>query len=154
MAGKLKSQTAATETKYGVLDAAHQIWLAGMGAFARTTQEGGKLFYSLVEEGQKVQARSRDAAGSAVSGAVTGVVGKAGDNWDRVEKIFEDRVSRVLGRLGVPTNDDIAALSKRVEQLTEAVSKLDSQAAPKKAAAAKPAAAKKASGASDTAPKS
>ena len=153
MAGKLKSQTAATETKYGVLDTAHQIWLAGMGAFVRTTQEGGKLFASLVEEGQKVQAHSREAAGSAVSGAVSGVVGKAGENWDRVEKIFEDRVSRVLGRLGVPTNDDIAALSKRVEQLTEAVSKLDSQAAPAKPAATKPAAVKK-SAASGTAGKS
>jgi len=144
MAGKLKQQVAESQSssKYGVMDAAHQIWLAGMGAFARTTQEGTKLFTSLVEEGQKMQSRSRDAASSAVSG----VVDRAGENWDRVEGIFEDRVARVLERLGVPASDDVEALSKRVEQLTEAVRQLEAQSAAAKPAASprKPAAPKKA----------
>ncbi|MBA1147497.1 phasin family protein [Ectothiorhodospiraceae bacterium WFHF3C12] len=134
MAGKLKEQTAEAEKEsgFGVLDVAHQIWLAGMGAFARTTQEGTKMFTNLVEEGQKLQSQSRSAA----TGAVSSVVDRAGENWDRVEGIFEDRVQRVLERLGVPTSDDIEALSKRVDQLSEAVKQLSEQQAAAKSASA------------------
>lgn len=125
MAGKLKEQTSGAEkdSGFGVLDAAHQIWLAGMGAFSRTTQEGTKMFASLVEEGQKLQAQSKSAA----TGAVSNVVDRAGENWERVEGIFEDRVQRVLERMGVPTSDDIDALSKRVDKLSEAVKQLSEQ---------------------------
>lgn len=127
MAGKLKEQTAQAEkdSGFGVLDAAHQIWLAGMGAFARTTQEGTKMFANLVEEGQKLQSQSKSAATDAVSN----VVDRAGENWERVEGIFEDRVQRVLERMGVPTSDDIDALSKRVDKLSEAVKELSEQQA-------------------------
>ena len=40
---------------------------------------------------------------------------QANDNWDKLENIFEDRVSRVLKRLGLPTSDDVDSLSKRVQ---------------------------------------
>ena len=46
-----------------VLDSSHQIWLAGVGAFMRARQEGGKAFESLVQQGEKlglvIQHRSR-----------------------------------------------------------------------------------------------
>ena len=38
----------------GVMDSAQQIWLAGLGALARTQQEGGKFFDALVEEGVRI----------------------------------------------------------------------------------------------------
>ena len=34
---------------------AQQIWQAGLGAFAKAQQEGGKVFESLVKEGSKLQ---------------------------------------------------------------------------------------------------
>lgn len=116
MAGKLKEETAASDSKSNVMDGARQIWLAGLGAFARTTGEGSKLFNSLVEEGEKVQSRSRSAASEAAE--------RAAGNFDRIEQIFEDRVARVLARLGVPSNDDVQQLSRHVQQLTEAVRRL------------------------------
>ncbi|HET9044738.1 MAG TPA: phasin family protein, partial [Burkholderiales bacterium] len=66
-------------------------------------------------------------------GSVTGQVGKAANKataratatWDKLEQVFEDRVARALNRLGVPTNRDIQNLSKRVEELTASVRRLD-----------------------------
>ena len=73
-------------------------------------------------------------------GAVTGKMTKAaGDitkqathSWDKLEQVFEDRVSRALTRLGVPTSKDIQSLMKRVEALNDSVQAL-SGAAPAKA---------------------
>lgn len=81
----------------------------------------------------------RDQAGS--------VRKQANDNWDKLENIFDDRVSRVLARLGIPTRDDVNGLSKRVQELSRKVAMLDKKikapkAAPKKPVAKKPAAKK------------
>jgi hypothetical protein len=35
------------------------------------------------------------------------VAGKAAGTWDRLEQVFEDRVARALGSLGVPSKQDI-----------------------------------------------
>jgi poly(hydroxyalkanoate) granule-associated protein len=56
---------------------------------------------------------------------------QASDNWDKLENIFEDRVARVLARLGIPTRDDVNGLSERVQKLAKQVEALDKKAAPK-----------------------
>jgi hypothetical protein len=43
-------------------ESANQIWLAGLGAFSKAQQEGGKKFEALVAEGEKVQERIKVAA--------------------------------------------------------------------------------------------
>ena len=67
---------------------------------------------------------------------------QAVDNWDKLENIFEDRVARVLGQLGVPTADDVNKLSARVQTLSNKVTAMSKTAKPAKAAAKKPAARK------------
>ncbi len=134
-------------------DSTQQIWLAGLGAFAKAQQEGGKVFDALVKEGESLQKKTKQLADERVAA----VAGRAADTWDRLEQVFEDRVARALGSLGVPSKKEIDKLSKRVAELTVAVQALAEPAvkparkAPvKKAAvakaepAAKPAAAKKA----------
>ena len=44
-------------------ESAQQVWLAGLGAFAKAQQEGGKVFEALVREGQALQRKTQDAAG-------------------------------------------------------------------------------------------
>jgi polyhydroxyalkanoate synthesis regulator phasin len=70
------------------------------------------------------------------------VSAKAGQNWDKLEAIFEARTAKALGKLGVPTAKDVQALTHRVDALAAAVAKLNKSATPTKAA--KTAAAKKA----------
>jgi poly(hydroxyalkanoate) granule-associated protein len=70
---------------------------------------------------------------------------QANDNWDKLENIFENRVSRVMKSLGIPSSDDLNGLSKRVQELSRKVATLDKKTrASKPVAARKPVAPKKA----------
>ncbi len=140
-AGLLDSQLASS-----VKDSAQQIWLAGMGAFAKAQAEGGKVFDALVKEGVSLQRKTQSVAEEKL-GDVTGkmssmaseVTSKAGASWDKLENIFEERTAKALGKLGVPTARDVAELTARVEALSAAVARLSKS--PKAAAAAAVAAA-------------
>ncbi len=112
-------------------DSAQQVWLAGVGAFARAQTEGTKIFETLVKEGLALEQTTRKVAGKqvdAVRGAVEHKVGqareRASDTWDRLEKVFEDRVQRALRRLEVPSRDDLGALVERVDVLNAELRKL------------------------------
>jgi len=73
------------------------------------------------------------------------VTSKAGQHWDKLESIFEQRTAKAMGRLGVPTAKDMAALHARIGELEAKLGKAaGKKAAAKKAAPAKKAAAKKA----------
>lgn len=127
MAKTSKSETSEKQTIGSVMDSASQIWLAGLGAFAKTQEEGSKLFEALVKEGEEVEARTRKAADEMfeeMRGRVEGVRGRATERLDKLEQAFQDRVARALNRLGVPTNDDIQELSKRVEALNASIQQL------------------------------
>jgi len=103
-----------------VRESAHLIWLAGLGAFAKVGGEGGKLFEALVKEGEKIEERTREVATDALEAAreqTDETRGRVTETWDRVEQIFEDRLTRVLGRFGVPNRDDVRDLTQRVDAL-------------------------------------
>ena len=84
-----------------VRDSAQQIWLAGLGAFSKTQEEGAKVFDSLVKEGKSLEARTRKQVEARVS-----------------------EMGRALTQVGVSTNRELQALAKRVETLTASVQKL------------------------------
>jgi poly(hydroxyalkanoate) granule-associated protein len=153
MVKKLKALSKADDKQLAeaVRTSAQQIWQAGLGAFAKAQEEGGKVFAKLVKEGTDLQKRTQRLAEGKVQ-EVTGTVSKVADSvskqaagsWDKLEKVFEDRVSRSLKTLGVPTQKDIQALTKRVEELNKAVAALSGKKVPATRAAAPKAAAKKA----------
>lgn len=127
-----------------VKESAQQIWLAGMGAFSKAQEEGSKVFEALVKEGMTLQKKTQGIAEEKIS-EVTGkmsamagsVTAKAGQNWDKLESIFEQRTAKAMSKLGVPTSKDVDALVQRVDELAAAVSRL-SKGAPKAAAKAAP----------------
>ncbi len=55
---------------------------------------------------------------------------QASDNWGKLEKIFEDRVSRSLANLGIPTRDDVKDLAERVQKLSRQVAAMGEKAYP------------------------
>lgn len=108
-------------------ESANRIWLAGLGAFAKTQEEGEKLFQTLVNEGERVEQRARETAAARIENAKGKVVefrSQANHQLDRLEALFQERVAQVLNRLGIPTQDDIQELSKRVEALNESITAL------------------------------
>ena len=139
------------QLRSAVKDSAKHIWLAGLGAFAKTQAEGGKMFETLVKEGRSLQRKTQAVAEgkiSEVTGKMTAmadtVSAKAGKNWDKLETIFEARTARAMSKLGVPTAKDLESLAKRVEALAAAVAKLSGQAPARRAAPARKAATPKA----------
>ena len=95
-----------------VRDSAQQIWLAGLGAFSKTQEEGAKVFNGLIKEGKTLEARTRKVAEAKVG-----------------------EVGRALSQVGESANRELQALAKRVETLTASVQKLTG--AGKRRAAAK-----------------
>jgi poly(hydroxyalkanoate) granule-associated protein len=137
MVKKLKSLSADSNLSETIRDSAQQIWLAGLGAFAKAQAEGNKVFDALVREGESIQSKTRKVA----EDKVTEMAAKATGTWDKLEQVFENRVAKALHSLGVPTKGDIDALTKRVAQLTAEVEKLNGPAA-KVTVSAKPVAAR------------
>ncbi|MGC2396712.1 MAG: phasin family protein, partial [Rhodomicrobium sp.] len=90
-----------------IRESAAKIWLAGLGAFSKGQEEGGKLFEALVMEGEAVQNRASKSTQDAISEART----KATGAWDKLEQVFVERVQRALHSLDVPTKHDIDGLS-------------------------------------------
>jgi poly(hydroxyalkanoate) granule-associated protein len=132
-----------------VKESAQQIWLAGLGAFAKAQEEGGKVFEALVKEGLTIQRKTQSVAEEKITEATskmthmaTDISSKASGQWDKLENIFEDRVAKALNKLGVPSAKDIDALIARIDDLNKSVQKLTPKAAPKAATngARKPAA--------------
>jgi poly(hydroxyalkanoate) granule-associated protein len=149
---KSSTSTSTTETKVGagsplastVKDSAQQIWLAGLGAFAKAQQEGGKVFEALVQEGLSVQRKTQAVAEERIADATNRMTGMANDitskatgQWDKLETIFEERVSRTLNKLGVPTAQDIELLIACIDELNRNVQMLQPKAASAKAKAGK-----------------
>jgi poly(hydroxyalkanoate) granule-associated protein len=150
-----KSDTQNSQLAAAIKESAQQIWLAGLGAFAKAQEEGSKVFETLVKEGGTIHMRTRAVAEEKlgeVTGKATKVAGEiskqATQSWDKLEQVFEQRVERALNRLGVPTSKEIQALIARVEELNASVQSLGGKTptkstpvrAAKKAAATKTAA--------------
>ena len=105
--------------------------MAGLGAFARTREQGGKLYAGLVKEGEKFQQETRKGFNEKVVGlrdqVVSGVKSartNASGSIVKLENLFDDRVARVLGRFGIPTAADLQRLSDQVGTLSDEVKKL------------------------------
>ncbi|HYC35425.1 MAG TPA: phasin family protein [Usitatibacter sp.] len=111
-----------------VRDSAQKIWLAGLGAFERAKTDGPRMFETLVEQGRKMGARAVGAADDALK--TMRETSYSGGRWDKLEQVFEDRVSRSLNRLGVITNREVEELSRQVQELNETVRGLMAGKAP------------------------
>ena len=108
------------ETARAINDSAQKIWLAGLGAFERARAEGPRMFDTLVDQGKSLGGQAREAADQALRTLKEQASG-AGGRFDKLEQVFEDRVSRSLKRLGVITRSEVADLSQGVRDLSDQV---------------------------------
>ena len=120
-----------TDPAKKIRDSAQQIWLAGLGAFAKAQQEGAKAFESLVKEGVSAQKKTQSAAEdgfaqarSKVSGFADDFSERASGQWGKLEGIFEERVARALTKLGMPSAAEVADLRAQVVALRAEVEAL------------------------------
>ncbi len=137
--GNVRGGTQMTASRQ-MLSALHQIWLAGLGAAARTQQGAPKLFDELVAEGARLQTGKQELAEQAVrrivgdartrlKDALGEAQGRASEALENLEKIFQSRVQQVLVQLGIPSADELAALNKRVDVLNTHIENLTKRSA-------------------------
>ena len=104
-------------------ESAQQIWLAGLGAFAKNQQEGKKVFDKLVEDGLSLQKKTQATLNAKVHEATDKIsemattLSNQAPNWAPLEDIFQNRVAKANEKLGVPSQEAFDALSARVAQL-------------------------------------
>ena len=103
-----------------ITDSAQKIWLAGLGAFERARDEGPRMFDTLVEQGKSLGGQARDAADQALRN-LRESASTASGRFDKLEQVFEDRVSKSLKRLGVLTRGEVADLTQNVRELSDQV---------------------------------
>lgn len=117
---------------------AQQIWKAGLGAFVKAQQEGGRAFTRLVKDGTELQKRARtlEDAADTVARAAGRATRRAG-SWGKLEQVFEERVARALAAIGVPARTELEALDRRIGELEQVVAGLIDQQAPARKPAAK-----------------
>jgi poly(hydroxyalkanoate) granule-associated protein len=129
---------AAREAQRQLLQGVQQAWLAGMGAIARAQKEGPAAFAEAAQEGLRLLGTSRSAARQMVRDAfenaqdtlqtrVGGARSQAQETWDNLEALFQGRVQRAMHQLGVPTAEEIRALTRRVAELNESVRRLEAR---------------------------
>src|SRR5688572_24967827 len=162
-----KKTTTADDIKGELKANASKVWLAGLGALATAEEEGGKLFRGLVKKGESfekkglaqidtLKERVEELAGAArdrfgevredVQDRAEGAWEKVGAAAEAVEERWDDKMHGVLRRIGVPSRNEIAALTRRVEELTAMVgskAKAAAKSAPRPAAKKTAAKAKK-----------
>ena len=125
MAAKKNSKKARTVPM--LKESAHDIYLAGLGAFAMAGAEGGRLFRQLVKRGAGMEKINKARINKLVSRA-EGFQGEARTAVARLRTPIEAGMTNAMHRLGVPTRKEITTLTKRVEELTRVVAKSKARA--------------------------
>lgn len=156
MSKKNGKKSSAKDFQKDLKDVAQSVWLAGLGALSAAEEEGSKLFKKLVARGQEFEQKNRPWVEEAAQKARTrfeetaeAVKSNLGSAVEEAGKAVDDKITSTLERLGVPSKDEIARLTRRVEELN---AKLEALGGGKPAPAKKPAAKKAAAPAAEPGP--
>jgi len=117
------------------MQSAQQVWLAGLGALASAQEHGEQMLDELIRRGADLEQTARefsehslDEADKTLEQASASMRNHSRQAWSKLEQAFEDRVSDVLSRLGVPARREMDLLMKHVEELNQQVKKLRASA--------------------------
>jgi poly(hydroxyalkanoate) granule-associated protein len=108
---------------------------AGSDAGRRAHKATPKAFQDAVAKGLQRLSQSRSTTRQRVRDAfenaqetlqsrVGGAREQAQETWDNLEALFQSRVQRAMHQLGVPTAEEIRALTRRVSELNDSVSRI------------------------------
>lgn len=134
MAGKKKIEKEGSSWIGEVEKYSRQIWLAGLGAYSKISNDGSKLFETLVKDGEKAEKQTKaevDAQVDAAKGTAKKAKSRVGDvkdlalgKWSELEGAFDKRLNSAISRLGVPSRNEVKALHSKVDLLTKQIEKL------------------------------
>ncbi|GAB7530946.1 phasin family protein [Pseudomonas sp. 3A(2025)] len=153
MAGKKKTEKESSSWVGEIEKYSRQIWLAGLGAYSKISNDGSKLFETLVKDGEQAEKQTQAQAEQKLDDVKDGIkagksrVGDVKDlaigKWNELEGAFDKRLNSAISRLGVPSRNEVQSLHDKVDQLTRKIEQLTGEKArpvTSRAAASKPAA--------------
>lgn len=151
MAGKKKIEKEGSSWVGGIEKYSRQIWLAGLGAYSKISNDGSKLFETLVKDGETAEKQAKNevdkqvdsvkSSASTAKSRVGDVKDRALGKWGELEEAFDKRLNSAISRLGVPSRNEVKALHSKVDTLTRQIEKLTG-ASVKSVTTARPASAK------------
>ncbi len=129
-------------------DTAHQIWLAGLGAFSQAQKKGSEALQKMLQDGLDMQRQAQQTAEQKIADATAKMSamaqqlaqgkttmpksGAPSSPWDSLEGLFEQRVLQALARMGWPTPHERQDLTERVAALEQQLQAKGRTAAPAK----------------------
>lgn len=131
MAGKKKTDKDGSSWMGEVEKYSRQIWLAGLGAYSKISNDGSKLFETLVKDGEKAEKLTKVEAqkqlddvkntSKSAKSRVDDVKDLAVGKWNELEEAVDKRLNSAISRLGVPSRSEVQALHSKVDQLTRQI---------------------------------
>lgn len=121
-----RAAAAAREVAADPMAFADSVWFAGLGVVALARTEGAKVLTMLIEQGEHLEKQGLGPKGFAKSatGAIDRVTTSAKDMYEQFQEALDEQVVAALHRLGLPTREEIAALSTRIDELAAAIETL------------------------------
>lgn len=119
---------AQTELGKAARRSARTIWNAHRAAFVTTRHEAGRMLGLAIDESQKLDVRGRKTVGKAVDN----LTGAAEQRLSSLEEAFQERVTRVIRGIGLPSTREFEALSRRVDALSARVKPRTSKKSPRR----------------------
>ena len=111
---------------------ARALWLAGLGVYVKAGQEGLGYFKNLVKSGEGLENQGKklidkqlgaaneqlDSAKLSLVTNVDNVKNQVEIKLEKLEKAFDNRVASALNRIGIPSKQDVEALSAKLDVLS------------------------------------
>lgn len=111
-----------------IADSAQQIWLAGLGAFAKAQEEGSRMFDQLIADGAELEKRTRKythehlaSLRDQMEGTVQRLRSSGESSMKKIQGLVDARVAQAMERLAVPSREDFEALMAQMESMREQV---------------------------------
>jgi poly(hydroxyalkanoate) granule-associated protein len=111
-----------SEVNKSIQEANRKAFMAGLGLVLTVADRSKSVFDNLVEKGRETSEKNESSKFTQAVGRVKAVGDKANDQ-------FQAGLAKTMGRLGIPTRQEIRELTLSVEKLTAKVQNLQTETA-------------------------
>jgi poly(hydroxyalkanoate) granule-associated protein len=99
-----------------VKESAQKCFLAGLGALSFASERGSRLFDDLIKKGKDFESKGKQSF-EGTEDRMTEMKKMAESYGKTFESAMDEKLKKVITKIGIPTKEDISNLSKRVEAL-------------------------------------
>lgn len=103
-----------------VKESAQKCFFAGLGAISLASEKGSRIVEDLIQKGREFEFKGKDDVGNPQD-KMTEFKKMAESYGKTFESAMDEKLKKVISKIGIPTREDISDLTKRVEILMASV---------------------------------